>query len=105
MILPLMTSAFSASTLVVRSAGTRSDQSWYGAIPTPSFSRVPMNGLVSNSPLPAATIASFVPTSMPLRIEVSRRLPTEGSVSNTSASTPTMAIWRPESWMATAADW
>ena len=46
-----------------------------------SFSSVPTNGVLSNSPWPAALTASSTPTSMPLRTEVSNRSATLGSVS------------------------
>ena len=53
---------------------------------------------------PAAT-ASTTPTSIPLRIDVSSRSPTLGSVSKTSASTPRRAMSLPESRMTDAALW
>ena len=48
-----MMPALIASSSPWRSGETLLSKSWNGAMPTPSFSSVPMNGVVSKSPWPA----------------------------------------------------
>ena len=56
---PAMIAALRSSSSPWSSAGTFDSKSWNGAMPTPSFSSVPTNGVLSNSPLPAARTASY----------------------------------------------
>src|SRR5690606_3186717 len=68
---PAMIDSLRVWTSSQRAGSTLSSTLCGGATSTPPSSRVPMYGSGSNSSLPEESTASFVETSMPLRMEVS----------------------------------